>query len=329
MHHSVFAVLPASLHQLIRRLPDDILRFLEEIRVREARPLEIVYRGRYGFVCAQGAVLDQPFGAYHPSRDDCLKLLDLLTNHSMYTLDEQLKRGYITIRGGHRVGFAGRTVLEQGKVKQIKDISSFNIRIAREVRNAGSSLLPYLLDRASHRIHHTLIVSPPLQGKTTLIRDLARLISCGDFRPPGIQRGGFKVGIVDERSEIAACVKGIPHFDVGPRTDVLDSCPKAEGMMMMIRSMSPDVLIVDEIGTKEDAAAIHEAIHAGIRVVATAHGNDLADIRRRPMLAGLLERRVFSRFVLLGKSQGPGTIEHIYDEHGARLEMNLHRKAGG
>ncbi len=124
-------------------------------------------------------------------------------------------------------------------------------------------------------IHHTLIISPPQQGKTTLIRDLARLISRGEWGANNVSTSGKKVGVVDERSELAACVKGVPRFDLGPRTDVMDGCPKAEGMMMMIRSLSPDVLIVDEIGRPEDADAIHEAVHTGIRVVATAHGAEL------------------------------------------------------
>jgi stage III sporulation protein AA len=197
-------------------------------------------------------------------------------------------------------------VLEDGKVRLVRDIAGFNIRIARECKDVGLPLLPALWDPAADRLHQTLIVSPPQQGKTTLIRDLARLISLGGWGAPPDAQAGRKVGIVDERSEIAACVKGVPTFDVGPRTDVLDGCPKAEGMMMLIRSMSPDVLVVDEVGRPADAEAIREALHAGIAVIATAHGRDADDVRQRPALRELLESRVFTRIVALRRSGNGG-----------------------
>src|SRR5690606_23278108 len=134
---------------------------------------------------------------------------------------------------------------------------------------------------------------------------------------------GLKVGIVDERSEIAACIKGVPCFDVGPRTDVLDACPKAGGMMMMVRSMSPDVLIVDEIGRAEDVEAIREALHAGIRVIATAHGLDFCDIRNRPMLREIMQEQIISRYVLLGRSYGLGRIHRIYDRSGRLISSAI------
>lgn len=326
---SVMMILPALLRQSIVHLPEEILEHMEELRIRENRPLEIVFKGQHRFVSSRGEALEKPEKAYLPTRDDCMKLLDLLTNHSMYTFEEELKRGYITIRGGHRVGIAGRTVLEQGKVKQIRDVSSFNVRVAREVRGAAQSLLPPLLDHSARTVHHTLLVSPPQQGKTTMIRDLARMISSGDWGVKDIHWPGLKVGIVDERSELAACVKGVPRFDVGPRTDVLDSCPKAEGMMMMIRSMSPDVLIVDEIGRQEDAVSIHEALHAGIRLMATAHGTDLQDIRSRPILRQLMEEQIFDRYVVLRRQQGTGTTFSVFDTHGNRIEAGLVKRAIG
>jgi stage III sporulation protein AA len=225
--------------------------------------------------------------------------------------------------GGHRVGLAGRTVTEHGKVKLLKEISSFNVRVAREICGIGRHVLPYLLDSAvgpaglclaGCPIHHTLIVSPPRQGKTTLIRDLARLISAGGWsHGSGAAHPGCKVGIVDERSEIAACVRGVPRFNLGPRTDVLDSCPKAEGMMMMVRSMSPEVLVVDEIGRPEDALAIREALHAGVKVIATAHGTGLEDVRNRPILRELIEEHIFSRYVVLGGAAAPGRLEAVFD----------------
>jgi stage III sporulation protein AA len=319
MLDSIMHLLPHSLRLILTRLPIDVQASVEEIRVRESRPLEISYSDRYAFLDEGGQLVNQEVDAYKPTHQDCLSLLEQLTNHSLYTYEEELRRGYITIAGGHRVGLAGRTVLEQGQVKQIRDVSSFNIRIARDIQNVGKAVMPYLFDPILRSIHHTLIISPPQQGKTTLIRDLVRLVSRGEWGQVGTALLGRKVGVVDERSELAACVRGVPRFDLGPRTDILDGCPKAEGMMMMIRSLSPDVLAVDEIGRPEDAAAIHEAIHAGIRLIATAHGADYEDVRLRPILKRLMEEGVFSRYVILERRKGELAPFRVLDRQGKQL----------
>jgi len=308
-------ILPSNIKSVLNKLPDAVCAALEEIRIRECRPLEIVFNGTYAFISATGQTTSNSHAAFRPAKDDCVKLLDLLTNHSVYSFEEELRRGFITVVGGHRVGIAGRTVLERGQVKLIRDISCFNIRIAREAINSARELLPALLDYAKGTIHHTLVISPPQKGKTTIIRDIARLISYGTgFSALGMK--GLKVAIIDERSELTACVQGVPKFDLGPRTDVMDGCPKAEGMMMMIRAMSPDVIVVDEIGRKEDAEAIHEALHAGIRVVATAHGADIEDIRSRPLMRQLVAEQVFSRYVVLRSRDGASMHYSVYDAQG-------------
>ncbi|TDF99232.1 stage III sporulation protein AA [Paenibacillus piri] len=321
---SLLRLFSAPLRQKLATLPNQILQEMQEIRIREQRPLEIGWGRQYGFVSDQSGLCDHPASAYKPTREDCASLLETLTLHSLYTFEEELRRGYITVEGGHRVGLSGRAVLEHGKVKLLKDIAGFNIRIAKERKGAAAKVLPYLLDmkQGAASLHHTLVVSPPLQGKTTLIRDLARIVSSGPADSGGrcLERG-YKVGIVDERSEIAACVKGVPRFELGPRTDVLDACPKAEGMMMLIRSMSPEILIVDEIGRAEDAAAIHEAVHAGIRVIATAHGLNHDDVKQRPVLRELLAERVFNRIVVLSQRGGAGTLEGVYDALGKRVML--------
>mgnify|MGYP000686723372 FL=1 len=169
--------------------------------------------------------------------------------------------------------------------------------------------MPYIV--SGRDVCHTLVLSPPQMGKTTLLRDIARKLSDGY---PGFR--GLKVGIVDERSEIAGCWQGIPQRKVGMRTDVLDSCPKAAGIMMMIRSMSPRVIITDEIGRPEDAAAIQEALNAGIKIIASAHAADINDALARPFLSRLLENRIFERIAVLGDSLGVGTLEKVYDSDG-------------
>lgn len=213
---------------------------------------------------------------------------------------------------GHRVGLAGKVITEGGKVKAIRDVSSFNIRIAKEQVGIAEPLLPYVYD--GRRFRHTMIIGSPQTGKTTLLRDAARLISSGTNR-----MAAQKVAIVDERSEIAGCVKGVPQFSFGPRLDVLDACPKAEGMMMMIRSMSPDVIIVDEIGREEDSEAVLEAANAGVSVWTTVHGRSLKDVWQRPTLRAVMEQKVFERFVELTSVPRPGSIRRILDADGSIL----------
>ena len=293
-------LLPAELAEVLSRMPDRLKEEVEEIRIREGRPLEIGMSRGFWFLSPKGVPLSSPEEAYKPSTDVCRKMLERVTNHSLYAMEEELRRGYITVAGGHRIGLAGRTVLEGGSVRGIRDIAAFNVRIAREVVGASVGILPKLLDHKRQSLLSTLVIAPPQQGKTTLVRDLARAVSSGDWGHP-LASGwpGRKVGIVDERSEIAACVRGVPTFNIGPRTDVLDACPKAEGMMMMLRSLSPDILIVDEIGREEDASAILDASHAGVAVIATAHALDLEDARARPVIGKLLDAGAFELCVQL------------------------------
>ncbi|QMV45188.1 stage III sporulation protein AA [Cohnella cholangitidis] len=276
---------------------------LEEIRIRENRPLEISYGSRYAFVREDGTLTDRHREAYLPGKELCRALLERITNHSIYAAEEELRRGFITVAGGHRIGLAGRTVLDKGLVSHLRDIAGFNVRIARARTGFGTGIVPELLDFTARTIKHTLIVSPPQQGKTTLIRDLVRCISSGEWNHPAARDwGSRKVGVVDERSEIAASERGIPSFDLGPRCDVLDACPKAEGIAMMLRSLSPEIIAVDEIGRPEDAEAINEAIHAGVRVLATAHAQDIEDVFSRPVLAKLAGDGVFGAYVFLSRT---------------------------
>lgn len=250
------------------------------------------------------------FIPYIVTEEDAEQIINKLANFSFYTLEEELKKGYITIPGGHRVGLAGKVILENGLVKAIRNLASFNFRIAREKIGVANPYIPVLY---RNRWRHTMIIGAPQSGKTTLLRDIARIISTGDTKrkiPP------LKVGIVDERSEIAGCVHGIPQLEFGPRVDILDACPKAEGMMMLIRSMSPDVLIVDEIGSKKDSEAIMEAANAGITLIMTTHGKSYEEIKKRPNLTEILRSRVFENYIELTRRKGPGTIDKICDENG-------------
>lgn len=302
----VLAILPASIRHILSALPIAVQENMEEIRLRQNLPLEVRYGQQVSYVTGSGQLTANVRNGWIFTEEFVGKLINQISQHSLYALEEELKRGYITITGGHRIGIAGKVTMERGDVKGIRDITSFNIRIAKEKKGVAQKLLPSLMDHG--KILNTLIISPPQCGKTTLLRDLARMISYGNE-----YSSSRKVAIVDERSELAGCLHGVPQRDVGPRTDVLDACPKAIGMMMMIRSMSPEIIVADEIGRVEDSDAIWEAIHAGVTVICSAHGASLADMSRRPIISKLISQEVFSRYVILDRSQGVGTIQGVYD----------------
>jgi stage III sporulation protein AA len=303
----ILDLLSDNVRTIIENYPPHLLETIEEIRLRLHRPLEIIMKGKPHFPTLQSRM-------YIVSPEDTIQLLNRLSQYSIYTLEEELKRGYITIQGGHRVGLAGKVITEKGEVKAIRDVTFFNIRVAKQCVGIAEPYLPYIT--SAPEWENTILVGPPQSGKTTLLRDVARLVSNGVDK---MDIPSYKVGIVDERSEIAGCVKGVPQHDLGWRVDILDSCPKAEGMMMLIRSMSPDVIVVDEIGSKADSEAIMEAVNAGVKLIVTAHGYDWSDLAKRPSLKPLLDLNIFSRFVVLSKENGPGTCIKIVDSKGLKV----------
>ncbi len=293
---------------IISRLNDNYIANLEEIRMRLGKPLMINCCKADYMVTSFGTIANSIDAAYNVSRDDCEMTMQLLSNYSIYAIEDELKNGYITLKGGHRVGIVGKGILESGKLKALKNISGFNIRLSRQIIGAADNLIKFLLKRGS--IYNTLIISPPQCGKTTLLRDIVRQLSCG---VPSFNFKGLKVGLVDERSEVAGSFMGMPQNDVGFRTDVLDACPKSLGITMLIRSMSPQVVATDEIGSKYDAEAIYEALNCGVRIITTIHGDGLEDILSRPYIGDLVRNRVFERLIILSSSNGPGTVEEIID----------------
>ena len=286
--------------------------YLQEIRLRINGPLLVVYRGEEYFLGAKGGLCKDPGQAFRVCRRCLQETLEYLSGYSLYAYEEEVRQGYLTLQGGHRVGLAGKTILDGEKITSIRFISFINIRFSHQVKGCASVILPYIAQGST--VRHTLLISPPRCGKTTILRDLIRQISDGDEKRPG-----HCVGVVDERSEIGGCHQGVPQNDVGIRTDVLDGCPKAEGMMMLIRSMSPEVIAVDAIGSYEDIHAMESVIHCGCRLLATVHGSSIDDIKRKPLLNRLVKEKIFERYILLEGRPRAGTVRQIFDERGGCL----------
>ncbi len=283
---------PVQLQQKMLRY-EPLFCEVQEIRCRIERPL--VFRLRQN--------REQPI-TEKLSALEMHHIVDRISQGSIYAWEEEFRQGYLTLSGGHRVGLAGKGVLEQGRIRTLKQISGLNIRIARSVPGAANALIPRVMEGG--RLHNTLLVSPPGCGKTTMLRDLIRQLSNGI---PEQQIPGINIGVVDERSELAGCVNGIPQLDVGLRTDVLDGCPKSEGIRMLIRSMGPQAVAADEIGTAADAAALEEALQSGVAIMTTAHGNGMQDLLRHPVLKHLVMQECFPVIVSLRWEHGQIAVQ--------------------
>ena len=310
---------PAYIRQALIKSDLDMEQ-VYEIRLRVNGPLILIYQGKEYFLTEKGEFSRKESGAYFVTAADVKETMEYISSYSMYAFEEEIRQGYITIQGGHRVGIAGKTILEGNKIKSVKYISYINLRLSHQIKGCAAPVLPYLVK--NNRICHTLIISPPRCGKTTLLRDLIRQVSNGSEYLKGLT-----VGVVDERSEIGGSFQGIPQNNLGIRTDVLDCCPKAEGMMMLIRSMSPDVVAVDELGDYEDIHAIESVIHCGCRLFATVHGSSVEEIKQKPLLQRLVQEKVFERYIVLHKEERAGRIRAIFDERGTSL-YDCKRKQG-
>lgn len=224
-------------------------------------------------------------------KEEIERIFESICGNSVYAFEEEISNGFITISGGHRVGISGKPLYKNSKIYMIKDISGLNFRIAREVIGFANSIIPKI--KINNEFVSTLIISPPGIGKTTLLRDLVRQIS----------NSGYNVSLIDERSEIASCYKGIPQNDIGDRTDIMDAVYKVDGIKMMVRSMRPDFVATDEIGTDEDAEAIFYAVNCGTKILATAHGNKVEDLYKSKKMKEILECNIFEKIVLMSKTE--------------------------
>lgn len=311
--NQVLSVCPSDIRQKLALLSPEHLAELEEIRLRLGQAVQVVGSRYDCFLSATYGLTHQSGEGLVVTADHLQRVIQAVTQSSLYAVEEDVRRGFVTIPGGHRVGIAGRVVLsEAGTVRAVRLVSSLNIRVAKERIGSAQTILPFTYDTNTGRPLNVLLLSPPQCGKTTLLRDLVRSWSTGRVSP-GV--AAARVSLIDERSEIAGSMEGQPQFDVGPRTDILDGCPKAEGVLMAIRSLSPGVVVTDEIGHDDDAAALIEATHAGVAVFASAHAHSVGHWRTRPSMKPLYDAHAFERYVVLSRRRGPGTVERICDAH--------------
>ena len=299
------------IRQILSRMTIDFQE-VQEIRLRVGAPLIMIYKNQEFYIDSQGHLTKDETRAYVVEQEELRETMEYMSSYSLYAFEEEMKQGFLTIQGGHRIGIAGKTILDESGIRTMRYISFMNVRLSHQIRGCSLPVMPYIYQ--GDQVLHTLIISPPRCGKTTLLRDMIRQISDGWDNHPG-----QTVGVVDERSEIGACYRGIPQNDLGIRTDVLDCCPKAKGMMMLIRTMSPRVVAVDEIGTREDLEAMEYVMNCGCKLLATVHGNSIDDLKQKPVIRRLVEERIFERYVILKGGGQVGTVDQIYDSRGTQL----------
>lgn len=319
--NNVIYRLDITLEHILKNIPTAYKDFVEEIRLRVDRPLMIDARGKDYFITENGQLSKDSKKGYIIKKENIKKTFDRLCEYSIYAVEDEIRNGFITIKGGHRIGISGRVIYRNKSISTIKDISSINIRIARQKIGISKDVIGYLVDKGS--IYNTLIVSPPQCGKTTLLRDIIRSISNGLVE---YSMNGLKVAVIDERSEIGGIYQGVPQNDLGVRTDILDRVNKYDGTLMMLRSLSPHVIATDELGDKLDMDAINNSLKAGVKILTTIHGENIDDIKAKPNISSIMKEKIFRRIIILDNSKGVGTIRDIID---GKTNKSLINNRGG
>ncbi len=296
MNH-ILKYFPDKIEKKIAEEILDKMDSLEEIRLRTQKP--IILKLNDGDKIIKHTV----------STEEILACLQMSCENSIYSYQNQIAEGFITVKGGHRVGITGSCVIDQGKVININYIYSLNFRVARQVVGSSHKLLKHIINLEENNVYNTLIIAPPGAGKTTILRDLIKQIASGIKE---IKFKAIDVGVVDERGEIAALYKGMPQNDIGIKTDVIENVHKSIGMRMLIRSMAPKVIVADEVGNEKDIEAINYAVCSGCKGIFTAHGSSIEDVMLNPVLKTLSNNHIFDKLIFLDPIT-KGNIKEVYE----------------
>lgn len=272
---------------------------IQEIRYRLNRALTVYFQGKEYFLTSQGGITEYPQLGMTVTQQDIDFSLKAVCDYSIHSFQREISEGFVTIRGGNRVGICGTAVIRDNKIETLKYINGLNFRVAREIYGSADEIIEKCF---SDNVNSVLIIGSPSSGKTTVLRDLCRQL--GNLH---------KISVIDERGELAAVYQGYPQNDVGTCTDVFDGYPKQLGILTAIRVMSPKIIAVDEIGGENDCRAIENAIHTGVNILATAHASSADELNQRKALKSLLKQKAFSKIVLLGNRSETGKILSVTD----------------
>ena len=296
----IVRMMPGRIGEALQALSPEVWQEAEEIRMRQGQALYLRCGRTCWYVHPQGRVRKTAYGALMVTAGEIQSAVEKMAGYGRFAHIDELRQGYLTLPGGHRVGLSGRAVTEGAKVLDLRQVTGLVIRCAKEVKQCGATVFDQLWEEGE--LQSTLILSPPGWGKTTLLRDLVRRIS----------NAGLETVVVDERREICPMGPDGRQMDLGIHTDVLEGCPKEKGIWIALRTLGPEVLAVDELAGAGELCAVQNAACCGVRLLCTCHGENLLELAHRTGFAAVLTEGIFRRMVVLG----PGHLARVYDEGG-------------